>query len=355
VGLFGPSSDAAPVCDGDFHIRKRFDFGGETTLHDVTVTDTGDVWALGSYRADRRDHVLVLHRGADGWEQVPVADPSGREFAATGIDVDETGAVWLSGFRFEEDLIESAAVLRYDGAEWSDVPTPDFRYDSPLWDVDAVSSTDVWAVGAFEHPDTQNEETLALHYEGDSFTQEPTPSPGYIVELRSVEATNSTDVWAVGDGDRRPMALHWDGSTWTERRFPDFRSFSPLSVAAHADGRAWAVGLADVHKLRSKLVEWNGTAWEKVRIPNPDGHDLLIGIDVSGDRGWAVGERRLARNDDFVLAWDGTDWARAHAGTPGRSSGLLQVAIGPDQTAWAVGYFYPRDGPSRAMVQRACI
>lgn len=354
-GLWGVASNAALSCDGDFHLARRFDFGRETSLEDVTVAETGEVWALGSYRAGGEYQTLVLNRTADGWQQVPFADPEGAPFDGTGIDVDETGAVWLSGFRFEEDLIESSAVLRYDGTDWSDIPTPDFPFDSPLWDIEVISPNDVWAVGAFEHPETQNEETLALHYDGGSFTQVSTPSPGFGAALGNLDATSPVDVWAVGDSDRRELALHWDGSGWTERRLPDLRNLSTLlSIAAHVDGRAWVVGLGDRYKLRSKLLEWEGSAWKKIRIPNPDGHDFLAGIDIRGSIGWAVGERRAVKSNDFALAWNGTTWTRARASDPGESSALSKVAIDADGIAWAVGYFYVSEGDTKGMLQKAC-
>ena len=69
---------------------------------------------------------------------------------------------------------------------------------------------------------------------------------GYI---NGIDAVSSTDVWAVGeatpnDTDWRGIALRWNGARWSEQRIP----FRPnvnryfQAVDAIAPGDAWIVG-----------------------------------------------------------------------------------------------------------------
>src|SRR5438093_347434 len=92
--------------------------------------------------------------------------------------------------------------------------------DHTLADVDALSSTDIWAVGSFAD-DAGVLRTLAEHWDGQAWSVTPSPNASEGDNaLYSVEAIGPDDVWAVGsyrDGSDvlQTLAAHWDGEAWT--------------------------------------------------------------------------------------------------------------------------------------------
>ena len=98
-------------------------------------------------------------------------------------------------------------------------------------------------------------QTLTLYWDGTSWTQVPSPSPGgaFNSVLTGVTATSGSDVWAVGDyiSSQDPsvtlltLILHWDGTAWAPA--PSLqKGGAPITltgVAAISSTEAWAVGI----------------------------------------------------------------------------------------------------------------
>ena len=107
------------------------------------------------------------------------------------------------------------------------VPDTDGEQPPPLdlYDVWAVSPTDVWVVGA---------QGTAAHFDGTQWTATPT---GTEVDLHGVSALGPTDAWAVGD---QGVVLHWDGLSWS--RVETGTSLPLWDVWSGAGERAVVVG-----------------------------------------------------------------------------------------------------------------
>src|SRR5438128_2524576 len=123
--------------------------------------------------------------------------------------------------------------------------------DASLSAVTAVSSTDVWAVGAFINLlDQGSFDTLTEHWDGHAWQVVPSPNFSPVDQnfLNGVAMVSSNDVWAVGvfdiGGSGEPLILHWNGSTWS--RVPGSPS-GPTAALFGADAVSsndvWAVGL----------------------------------------------------------------------------------------------------------------
>src|SRR5438552_2003403 len=125
---------------------------------------------------------------------------------------------------------------------WRTVASPNVgSEDNSLASVDAVSATDVWAVGNTASGDTRS--TLIEHWDGTQWTDVPTPHPSRYSRLRSVDASASNDVWAVGeitrDFKQRTLTQHFDGTSWVTVPSPNqgisVDYMSSVSVAAPND------------------------------------------------------------------------------------------------------------------------
>ena len=117
---------------------------------------------------------------------------------------------------------QATLIYHWDGSTWTRVPSPDpdgsFNY---LYGVTAISTNDAWAVGVTETTDGHSA-SLTMHWDGSNWTVVSSPDPTGDAGLQEVSAASTNDVWAVGTkstctggGHCETLAMHWDGSSWT--------------------------------------------------------------------------------------------------------------------------------------------
>src|SRR5215468_11798533 len=85
--------------------------------------------------------------------------------------------------------------------------------------------------------------------------------------------------WAYFDGSAdRPLALHWDGSSWSNSPIPGAGLLR--KVRAAGSGNVWAAGTyynAGVQSYETLVVHFDGTAWTTVvsaDAPRPTARSL---------------------------------------------------------------------------------
>src|SRR5437773_1708168 len=194
--------------------------------------------------------------------------------------------------------VSQTLIEHWDGSSWTVVPSPSpGTTGNGLASVNAVSPSNIWAVGAFSA--SAVDQTLILHWDGTSWAQVPSPSPGSsFSELAAVRAVSASDAWAVGDyssaagGGNKTLILHWNGTTWAHVPSPNPATFNNLTgVTATSASSAWAVGkfgtsLGD----QGLILRWNGTAWKQVSAPSPGTITSLSAVAAtSATSAWAVG------------------------------------------------------------------
>src|ERR1043166_3836269 len=99
----------------------------------------------------------------------------------------------------------AAAPTPSDGLVVDTTPNPGY-YGNILWDAAAPGNSDVWAVGV--KATTTSNDTLAIHWNGTSWSTVATPNPSQECEdgdilwggqaLSGVSAASANDVWAPG-------------------------------------------------------------------------------------------------------------------------------------------------------------
>lgn len=142
-------------------------------------------------------------------------------------------------------------------------------------------------------------ETLITHWNGSAWTQVASPNPAnYYNILRGVSGSGPNDVWAVGayansgepNGARHPLALHWDGSNWSQVTVPTSGFAILNAVTAITPSDAWAVGSKNGYST-PVAFHWNGVAWSEVLTPavGTGGNNLFYAVTALGaDRVWAA-------------------------------------------------------------------
>jgi len=234
---------------------------------------------------------------------------------------------------------------------------------SGLTAVTVLPDGTAWAVGYVDTLPQHNENTAVQRWDGHQWTAVPTPILGeQSDDFNGVAASSATDAWAVGITSTDPAAHgapvssytdsslieHWDGTRWTSLDVaarPRLASSSAIleGVAAISSTNAWAVGRV----ANTALIEhWDGERWSV--SPSPDLHSdkngglLFQVVAASATDVWAVGENSAAGRDGCLLEhFDGATWSVATCPAPAgaRSARLLSVAEISPRDLWAVGYY----------------
>jgi hypothetical protein len=217
-------------------------------LSAVAATSTTDAWAVGLGDKTYARHPLVEHWNGTSWQMVRT--PRLGEYGwFTSVAAISASDVWAAG---QQDTVFGRQTLfeHWDGTRWSVVPSPNPGLGlNIVGALAAISPEDVWVVGTYGNGRTANM-TMALHWDGADWTQIPSPNQtGHQSILAGAAALSGDNVWATGSyrvGHRyRTLSEHWDGSAWTLVRSPNVdksTSSNYLGGAATTEGEVWAVG-----------------------------------------------------------------------------------------------------------------
>ena len=300
------------------------------SLWGVAVLSPCNAWAVGDYDPGQ---TLIVHWDGASWTQVPSPDPAtpSRLF---GVHALSASNAWAVGEYFDGS-IDKTLIVHWNGSAWTQVPSPNVSgaTQNVLKAVRGSSATNVWAVGYFVNSNNVDQ-TLILHWNGTSWKQVPSPDPSGPAmdqELTSVASNSAQDAWAVGfyyTGVDKSMILHWNGSSWKQVTSPNPGSQGTFlyGVRATSASSAWAVGSAfNGTADKTLIVRWDGSAWKQVKTPNPGGatqnNDLSSVAATSATDAWAAGEYDSGTGTrTLVLHWDGSAWTQATTPNLGGSS-----------------------------------
>lgn len=236
----------------------------DAVLQSIAAAD-GVAWAFGISDVPREPvfRTLAFRRGEHGWEQVP-APAIGWPNAAAVISRNDA---WVVG---------DGTSMHWNGSEWREVPIvahPEYR--TSLSGVTAFGAGEVWSTGFGWHSDNMRTRSLVQ---------------------RDVHALAPDDVWAVGYQhpgsavDRRPVAVHWDGTRWSLAPVPD--ELGQLNDVVQVEDEVWAAGYASDRSPH--VLRYDGTGWQNVPDPAPaegkylntfagtalDGRLLVVGVEA---------------------------------------------------------------------------
>jgi hypothetical protein len=265
-----------------------------TFLGGVAATGEKNVWAVGSDRKagpETKSESLIEHFNGKEWTRV--ASPAGEPPAAAlnGVSADSETDAWAVGESHSPNPHEGAIetlIEHFNGKEWSVVPGatgpfPDAR-ENRLVSVDALSPSNVFADGFSGDGDP-----LAEHFNGKEWSVADLPVLRASGRLRSISASSSTDVWAVGFANGEPLAFHFNGVEWSVVATPTLPGTKP---AGNLDGvldlsptNVWAVGFSESEGVPHKpLIEhFNGSSWSIVQSPSIATASALAGVAGLGE------------------------------------------------------------------------
>lgn len=153
-------------------------------LVDVFALTSTNVWAIGGSTS--------CHWNGTSWQRIAVAPPTNPQQSINlqGVDGSAAGNVWAVGLLQsscgEGQVCSSGVIERWNGSRWT------FQaVGQPLYDVRALSATNVYAVGMGLGP-------TVLHFDGSSWEVVPEPSPLAPGSLVAIDAVSATTLWSVG-------------------------------------------------------------------------------------------------------------------------------------------------------------
>jgi len=223
-----------------------------STLGGITrIPHRNELWAVGQASAGTTTNTLIEHYNGTTWTVVPSPN-LGSSSTLSSVSGDAADDVWAVG-QSSNGKLQQTLIEHYDGTRWRVVPSPnDGAAGNWLNGVLALSRTDAWAVGESVTGDGgMPKYALIEHYDGTSWTlARRFPLADSI--LFGLTATSSTDVWAVGNYQHtdavysHTLLEHFDGSSiWAVVPTPYIEmanaSFASI-VSIPQSGDLWLAG-----------------------------------------------------------------------------------------------------------------
>jgi hypothetical protein len=324
----------APIsCDGQFHVTASTSGTGNSYLEMVSPVNANDVWAVGIQNdTSISSKTLAEHWNGSTWSTKATVSPSANHNSLFGVSAVSSSDVWAVGaYTINNPSLFNSATLaeHWNGTSWIKVATPNPSVASYLFAVTAVSSTSVWAVGTYFDFGANAYLPLVEHYNGSSWTASFPPGVGITqTELFAVSALNDNDIWAVGSFENggnplQDLAAHWDGASWTMWNPPDTGSGGNeiLGVTALESGHAVGVGYGSGGSPAEQAAAWDLLAtgtFARVDLPASANDNLFNSVARSSGSVWAVG---FDQSSTMVRAatWDPGTHTLTWAGAPGAS------------------------------------
>jgi len=343
---------AAPAMAATWSNQPAGAVGTQSTLASADLLSTSDGWAVGAAGSVGG----VIERW-NGQRFTAVTSPNilnnqvNAYAGLAGVDAlsaTSAFAVGTSSYYGSDGLSHSNAVAeRWNGSSWSRLSVPSNPSITSFNAVKAFSGSDVWAVG--RAGDSFSGATLAMHWNGTTWTPFTTPSPGTRDNiLTRVSGSGPNDVWAVGyyrdlpygNRARHSLALHWDGRSWTRVATPDVGPIQTFlrDVVALSPTNAWAVGYASggINGTTAVVLHWNGTAWSASAAPAFGTLDAVTAVSATDI--WVTGSDGTT-GMPALANWRGSSWSTSAAPLPGTPSfASLSGLATSGTTVLAVGY-----------------
>lgn len=205
-------------------------------------------------------------------------------WAAGTCNIQDTGAGYVGMHNL---------VVHWNGSSWQQMPAPippSFGLQGVsgdgIYDILALAPNDIWFFGEWVTMNAQgftSRYALAMHYDGSNFTVHDVPVVGANgATILAADAVSSNDIWAVGaagDGDPAGAAntyiYHWDGSDWSHvpaGTMPGvFHTLGDVKMLASDDvwisGSAWA----PPNVVTKFMLHWTGSGYQFVNVPYAGG------------------------------------------------------------------------------------
>jgi hypothetical protein len=223
--------------------------GTQSGLFGVSALSRTDAWAVGDY-VDGSIKSLIEHWDGASWSIVPSPNPSSQTNSLNSISSIAANDVWAVGlFRNDQSGNIEPLAEHWDGSAWTVVDTPALNSPAGEFFSVAKAGTHVWAVGDKFSTTTTSKRTLIERFSAGKWKVVKSPNASSADNRLNGFAVVPGGAWAVGyyyatkrSPNRQTLALSWDGTSWTLVPTPTVGTASEFFGASALQGDLWAVG-----------------------------------------------------------------------------------------------------------------
>ncbi|MFJ4687974.1 hypothetical protein [Streptomyces sp. NPDC088789] len=225
---------------------------------------------------------------------------------------------------------------------WQAVTAPTGTPAAHLVDVAAASASLAWAVGEEGRNGSTRGVPLALVWDGSSWTRTGLGHLALTGHLRSVAGTSATTARAVAsDTSGGSHLLGWDGTTWQQLAFPGKGQpgVSLTAVAVGPAGDLWVSGRGPGGSVLLHGDSGGGGGGLSWTDPPPGATTATpTGLRIGPDgQVWVF-------CDQFVGRWSGTAWTEMPT-PPGIRAAVTDLLPVGHHDIWLTGFSYGVGGP----------
>lgn len=337
-------------------------------LSGVACGSESSCQAVGSYINEKGTELSIAYKwNGVSWSQVTVPMPSGAEASRLrSVGCVSSSSCTAVGSQHGSAGGHKTFVINWNGTAWAHVATPNVAEATAqdLADIACSSSSSCMAVGAYQ---TQEEtiKTMTMRWNGSSWWIVAAPNPGGMFDsLTAVACPSSSICLAIGtyEGSRGvlPMAVSWDGSSWTQGNVEELTEDSDADifdtslggVSCSSTTDCVAVGAyatqngiggspeSEEHGLHELTIRFNGTAWARPSEDAPTGS--INGVSCP-DEATCIGVGSGDAPDDGIgtvnQAWlmQGAEWKPLSMPSPESSKVLMDISCSAADACTAVG------------------
>lgn len=240
------------------------------------------------------------------WKSAPLPLPRADTVFSQlqAIDVLPDGRAWAVGSETDRATgTEHGLVLHYDGERWKRMAAP--KGSSFISGVTVINDSSVWLT---DNGYDGHWRSRIHHWNGARWAQRFSSAPGTDVSLEAVTGRSDRNVWAVGytetggNDTSKSVALHFDGRTWTRITTPQQDNARLLDVATTANDRAVAVGYTPGERFYALTLTPGGARHTPTPAQSADTPGGLHSVSASRTGLWIVGAVRTGEEHDPVAA-----------------------------------------------------
>jgi hypothetical protein len=184
--------------------------GGLAHTRAIAGVAADDLWAVGSTPL----HALVRHYDGTSWSTATTPNPGRYGSNLTSVVAIRADDVWAVGSQDNAAGHPTArhTFLHWDGLAWRQVKASRSGrrgHLGPIYDSAAGGPDDAWVLARGRG------DTAFVHWNGDAWQRIGYPGAG--ATLFDIDADSRTDAWAVGQNSQGlPAILSYDGQFWTQ-------------------------------------------------------------------------------------------------------------------------------------------
>jgi hypothetical protein len=300
----------------------------------ASATECFAVGSVGNFNvADHRR--LIEEWNGTAWSILALGNPKGtaNDFLNSVSCGGPTLCFAVGDEDDNTDLPVGPLVEKWNGTNWAvqpPLPEPAGAVAFSVQAVACVSPADCTAVGSASFKDFTDQQTLAEHWNGTSWSLEPMPtlSGSTEPELFSVSCSGATcmaagNMFGPGAGDV-PLAEFFNGTSWSVVNLATPAGSTGVAVngvACTSVTNCYAVGVtgASAQSAVTLIEQWNGTTWAVVPSPNAAGTNTLQAVScASGQSCMAVGRSSQGSSlSTLAMQLSGGHWSITPTPSPG--------------------------------------